>query len=478
MTAYSRYISKDFPIEGSFLRLDDKDAAWNAIDGRMRTAVRKAQQSGAIISKVKGTKVELEAFANICLNADDMPKEMTDRYHLYFAHLNEEFVAGILMVEVGDKLFMLCHASTPEAKKANLPSLLLWHMVEEFTGKKFRHIDVGASYRPSLQSFFEGWRTQGYPMIMKAPELKPLLMITPFDNQAMEAPILPDARNLATKHLEKKFQEKPFTFFPRAMYAIFTLIKYLKNEGKIPDGGNVTVLTTTETHYVSSCVSSAIEQTCPMTRELNDKTAAIFIIHEFGFPHPTLTELRKEADMRGIPLIEDCAYGWNTAGIGHVGDYAIYSLTKAFPVQFGGYLVGKHFTMEELWHGYGCADEGKKDFTKKRLAHWLQFEDEFTEKRRENYRWYTQIFGEARTYFPLTDGVEPGAFGVKMETEEKMIEAADFVRGFGIEVANFWKNGAMMLPVHQRLSQAHLEYIAGAVLATEREWCGVPGKSH
>ena len=40
MPPYSRYISKDFPIEGSFLRLDDAKQAWEQIDGRMRTAVR------------------------------------------------------------------------------------------------------------------------------------------------------------------------------------------------------------------------------------------------------------------------------------------------------------------------------------------------------------------------------------------------------------------------------------------------------
>jgi hypothetical protein len=478
MTAYSTYISKDFPIEGSFLRLDDKEKAWEEIDGRMRTAVRKAQKAGATIVKAKGTKTELDAFRAFCLNPDDMPPEMTDRYHLYLAYIAEEMVAGILVVEVNTKLFMLCHASTPKAKQENIPSLLIWHVVEQFTGSKFARLDIGASYRPSLQSFFSGWKTQGYPMIMRPPELKPTLMLTPFDTQAMEVPMAPDARNQATKILEQKFGGKPFTFFPRAMYAIFTLIKWLKNEGKIPADGNITILTTTETHYISSCVTSAIEQTCPVTRELNYKTAAIFVIHEFGFPHPRLTELRKEADKRGVPLIEDCAYGWNTKGIGQVGDYAIYSLTKAFPVQFGGYLVGKYFTPEELWHGYGCSDEGKKDFVKKRLAHWLQFQDEATAKRRENYAWYTKIFGEDRTYFPLAKGIEPGGFMLEMENEAKMIEAAEFVRGFGIEIASYWKNGAMMLPVHQRLSPAHLEYIAGAVLATEREWCGVPGKHH
>ena len=528
MSNFSRYISKDFPIEGSSLRLDDKEKAWEQIDGRMRTAVRKGQKSGAVIRRVKGTKKEMEAFKAFCLNPDDLPPAMTDRYHLYFASLQDELVAGILLVEVGDKLFMLCHASTPAAKEAEIPSLLIWHMVQEWSEKRFRCIDIGASYRASLQKFFSGWATKRYPMIMKPPELNPDIRLTPFDTQAMDIPVIHDASNIVDTMLTKKFAGKPHTFFPRAMYAVFTLIKSLAPK-------EVWITTTTDTHYVSSCVTSAIEQSSPWKRELTENTQAIFCIHEFGFPHPNLRELRKIADERGIPLIEDCAYGWSTTGIGGIGDYAIYSLTKAFPLQFGGYLVGKAFRPEELWHDYGCSDEGKRIFTEARLAYWLKDETASTEKRRGNYRWFLDLFGETRTYFPLSEGVEPGAFilrveeflhndthhqnstvgetsqkspharkqakisrGVSayvernfgeadeaggifqrfLENERRMEEVSSFVRGFGIECGNYWKNSAIILPVHQRLAPAHVEYIAGSVLATEREWCGVPHPPH
>ncbi len=478
MPPYTPYVSKDFVIQGSFLRLDDKEKAWNEIDGRMRTAVRKARATNVVIKKVANTKANVDKFESFCLNPDDIPEVLTDEYHLYFGEIEQKVIAAILIVEVGSKLFMLCHASLPEAKKMNIPSLLLWNVVEEFTGSRFRVFDVGASYRASLQSFFTGWRTQPYPMIMKPPELKPTLLLTPFDTAALGTPVHKGSAELSRKTLDTFCQGKPWTFFPRAMYAIFTIVRHLKNEGTINEGGNVWVTTTTDTHFVSSCVSSAIEQTVPMSRELTPKTGAILVIHEFGFPHPKLAELRKIANERKIPLIEDCAYAFGTEGVGTTGDYVIQSLTKTFPVQFGGMLIGKNFTHEELWKGFGCSDAGKEEYTLSMLGLWCKNTTELIEKRRQNFAWYESIFGSDRTYFPLLPGVMPGAYVLRCRDEEHMKEISAFVTGFGIECGNYWKNSAIILPVHQRLEQAHLEYIAGAVLATEREWCGVPNPPH
>jgi hypothetical protein len=471
---FTPYYSKDFVIEGSWLRLDDKDKAWEEIDGRMRTAVRKAETLDVEIERTKGTADDVAAFESFCLNPDDIPRPLTDRHHLFLARMDGRCVAAILLAEVGDRLFMLCHASVDVAKKNNIPSLLLWRAVETFAGGAFKWLDVGASYRSSLQSYFGGWRTKGYPMIMKPPELKPTLMLTPFDTAALHVDIPHGAKKIVEAALEQKFEGKPHTFFPRAMYAIHALIKHLKMNGAIGDGGSVWITTTTEAHYVSSCVTSAIEQTCPWTRELTDDTAAIFVIHEFGFLHPKLKELRKLADERGIPLIEDCAYGWGTDGSGKTGDYLIYSLTKTFPLQFGGYLVGKSFTEKELWDDFGCSDPGKRDYTERRLAAWICRQEEDRAKRAANYRWYRDLFGEHRAFFPWADGTDPGAFVLRVRDEEYMKLVSRFVGTFGIECGNYWKNAAIMLPVHQRLSPMHLEYIAGSVLATEREWCGVP----
>jgi DegT/DnrJ/EryC1/StrS aminotransferase family len=477
MPAFTPYISKDFLIEGSSVPLINAALAWEHIDGRMRTEVRKAQKSEVVIRKVAPTPSELADFTQFCLNPDDLPPTFTERHHFYVAELQGKMVAGILLVTIGSKLFMLCHASLPEAKLQGIPSLLIWHMIETYSGKQWTHLDIGASYRPSLQKFFTGWRNSSYPMIMRPPELHPSIALTPFDTAAFCVPTAAESQTKARALLQEKFK-KPFTFFPRAMYGIYTLMRYLELQKQLSNQDNVWITTTTDTHYVSSCVYSAIEQVCPVSRELTNQTKAIFAIHEFGFPHAKLTELRRIADERKIPLIEDCAYAWDTDGVGTTGDYCIYSLTKKFPVQFGGYVTGLELTHKELW-SYGTSDAGKQDYTESRLFHWLQ-ETNNRELRCRNYTQYQEIFGAHRAYFQLSAGVDPGAFILRVESEEWMEVVSGFVRRFGTECGNYWKNSAIILPVHQRMTEDHVRYVAGSVLAMEREGCGVanyPGKT-
>jgi dTDP-4-amino-4,6-dideoxygalactose transaminase len=74
------------------------------------------------------------------------------------------------------------------------------------------------------------------------------------------------------------------------------------------------------------------------------QTRALIVVHYFGFPQD-LTALRRWCDARDIKLIEDCAHAFYgrfaSQGPGSVGDYAIASLTKFFPVYDGGFLVAR-----------------------------------------------------------------------------------------------------------------------------------------
>src|SRR5215831_13881044 len=107
----------------------------------------------------------------------------------------------------------------------------------------------------------------------------------------------------------------------------------------------VLVTTTFNKPNVSSCVTSTIFNYCKPSRVLSNSTRAVLVIHEFGVPHPQITELRSLCDDREIPLIEDCAHSvdsrWPDGSIvGSVGDYVIYSLPKIFPIASGGLVFG------------------------------------------------------------------------------------------------------------------------------------------
>lgn len=88
-------------------------------------------------------------------------------------------------------------------------------------------------------------------------------------------------------------------------------------------------------------------------RKLGPKTGALYLIHYAGFPGPT-AELRRMADRRGVPLIEDCALSLlssdGTEPLGSTGDVGVFCLYKTLPVPNGGALIvngGKPYSLPE-----------------------------------------------------------------------------------------------------------------------------------
>lgn len=76
-----------------------------------------------------------------------------------------------------------------------------------------------------------------------------------------------------------------------------------------------------------------------LEHRLGPKARAVIAVHYFGFPTP-LAALRRLCDAHGLFLVEDCAHaffgGCDGAGIGSVGDIAVASYYKFFPLQDGG----------------------------------------------------------------------------------------------------------------------------------------------
>ena len=92
------------------------------------------------------------------------------------------------------------------------------------------------------------------------------------------------------------------------------------------------------------------------------RVKAILATHFFGIPHD-LAPLRALCDRHGAGLVEDCAHAFFGArdgvAVGSVGDYAIGSTMKFFPIYEGGCLVSHRHRLDVALHGAGAGFEMK-----------------------------------------------------------------------------------------------------------------------
>lgn len=187
--------------------------------------------------------------------------------------------------------------------------------------------------------------------------------------------ILPyiDANNKRIALLEKAplpedflWKGRDHLFFENAKGAIH----YLALKLKLNREDDVAIFTSTDNNYVSTCVSATLFNYCGISRVITKRTKLIYVIHEFGIPHPKTADLLSFARMNGIPLAEDCAHAVfsefkSGERVGTLGDYAIYSLSKHMPVKAGGVLVGNKLK-KNLNYNQDVAGLVEKEFKKYR----------------------------------------------------------------------------------------------------------------
>lgn len=139
----------------------------------------------------------------------------------------------------------------------------------------------------------------------------------------------------ANDYLDNRFGNGNWSYTVNGREAIKCVLeKYQLNKNDL-----VTILTTSENFYISSCVTLEIDAVCRWNRELLPETKIIFVNHEFGYPYPNMEKLLA----LGVPIIEDCCTTFfsqdATESVGKYGDYSVYSLPKFFPIQIGGIIV-------------------------------------------------------------------------------------------------------------------------------------------
>lgn len=140
------------------------------------------------------------------------------------------------------------------------------------------------------------------------------------------------------------WNNKEYLFFGMGKHAIHFLIRKLE----LTREDEVCILTSTGSNYVTTCVSATIFNYCKISRVITDKTKLLYVIHEFGYPHPDIHELVINSKDRNIPLVEDCAHTVDSYlgnnRVGSFGDFTIYSLSKHLPMENCGLLVGNNLS--------------------------------------------------------------------------------------------------------------------------------------
>ncbi len=189
-----------------------------------------------------------------------------------------------------------------------------------------------------------------------------------------------------------------FTNLGREAINLIMKLENLKREDE------VFITTTTDSSFVSTCVSGTIFNYSKISRVLTDKTKMIFVIHNFGFPHPDLLKLRELADERGIVLVEDCAFAldsYNSEGIllGSIGDYTIYSLSKTLPLPKGGILKSKK-----------RLNLNSNREIEKLAKRYIPYLREFKRRRQSNYKFLEEHL-DVTPIYSYNDSVNPFMFG-------------------------------------------------------------------
>ncbi len=215
----------------------------------------------------------------------------------------------------------------------------------------------------------------------------------------------------------------------------------------------VTILTSTGNPYVSGCVTRTIERVCRWSMKLESSTRLIVVIHDFGIPYARMDELLKT----GIPVLEDCAYAFASCSggrrVGRDGKYAIYSLPKFLPINYGGVVCGikrrpgmlrEH--RETILNVVGSELPRLSTICEARLKSWHYLESRFAE------------IG-CPPALPLESGTVPGVFmfqptpGVIPENIKRAYQK------HGVEASVFYPRHAVFVPCHQNLTPAAMDYM-------------------
>jgi hypothetical protein len=220
----------------------------------------------------------------------------------------------------------------------------------------------------------------------------------------------------------------------------------------------VTILTTSQNFYISSCVTKEIEKFCLWNREVLPETKIILVNHEFGFIYPEMEKLKAT----GLPIIEDCCTTFfsqdDKQRVGKHGDFSVYSLPKFFPIQIGGILVNNTKSISAK----SILSDTEIEYIQNVVSNTLMNEELVLQKRKKNYDYalnkalsfgFTPRFQKQEHEIPYALVLNNNSLiadlnGLKL-----------FLSQNGIQNSVFYGEDAFFLPSHQSLSFEDIDLI-------------------
>lgn len=221
---------------------------------------------------------------------------------------------------------------------------------------------------------------------------------------------------------------------PKTRNALRVALEYYK----LKQDDVITILTTTGNFYISSCVTNEIENVCQWNREITDKTKLLFVNHEFGYPYANLTDLKKY----NLPIIEDCAYAFFTEDeqMGTIGDFVIYSLPKAFPMQMGGILKSNIGEIDFV------EDEHVRDYILNHMAAFVSKIDSIKSTRLSNWHIIADGLRELGAFpWSFASGVVPGVMLFYWDEKMDFPRLKEFMQNHGVECSVFYGKPAFFI---------------------------------
>jgi hypothetical protein len=338
-------------------------------------------------------------------------------------------------------------------------------------------LDIGVSYRKTLYEFFENFAVEKYPVILQPPFYKPMIRLTPMTR----LPLNNGNANEGRKLLNSIFGEN-YTIFPRGAYAIYGILKHLN----LQPNDIVGIDKTFWLSYLSKCFTNSIEAICKWkivrTGEEAKDIKALFVLHEFGYPYNRDLAFKLKGK---IPIVENSIWSFygeqnNGAKFGDLGDYAIFSLSKVLPLQFGAVLRGISLEKQWIWDNLGCLDEFKEELLLRQLSNFgIDEIKHYHEQRIKNWKKFDKLVQDdgmmrddcyeyPQKYYPAVyllrvdrhpyylKFIDQGQEAALKVFREKMVE-------YGIEAGCYYGEPIVYFPMRHPLSDEESEYMFGVV---------------